>query len=393
MRKVVTLEDSLKSLFIFLLAFVLTYKAPIRYLEYHGKLGLAHLLSSVSIYSVFIIALILVILRKDYSKYILCICCFFGLLYIYQKTVVPSEALSNYWPSFYYNGIVGCVCGVTLSEPKKLIIYTGFLSLVYGILLIPEPITGNLLGYSSMTLGYTMAPLTIWITLLWYYAKKYKKLLKVIAILIGTMTVLFTSRGCGISVIALAIIIIIIDTKKKHNSISIKFSIITIIIITGILILREFTSYFIINSNIPILHGSTLDKLMTGMISDDNGRIEILTLAVELYKSNWITGVGMGKDRQIIGYVYPHNIFIEILLHFGLIVTIIIMICYWKPIIKSIRLSFYSDYAVIIPAFCCLYWVRLLFSDSYLNNSFGLMFVYGFALQIIIKQRKSQIYE
>ena len=393
MKQKIGIEKWINGIFIFLLAIVFTYKAPIRYLDFHNNEGLASLLGTLPMYGAIIFAILIVITRKDYLKYTLYTIIFFALLYCYQKFFVPTPSLNLYWPTFFVNGIGGFLCGIALSEPQKLIKATGTFALIYGILLIPEPITRSLLGYTSMSLGYTMAPLTIWLIMLYHFSEKHKKIIFSVAAILGVMTILFTSRGCGISVLAAAIIIKIIETKKRNESISKLFIGLTFAAIIALFAFRELAVYFTLRSNISLLTGSTLNKLINGVVSDDNGRTKLLNLAIELFQKHWVFGVGMGADRQIIGYVFPHNVFIEVLLHFGLFLGLIMFICYWKPVVSSIRETYYTEFAAVLPAMCCIYWIRLLFSDSYLSNCFGLMFIFGFSMQIICKRRTGELYE
>lgn len=393
MKRRISVWETINVIFTILLAFVLTYKAPIRYLEFHGNEGLASSLGTFTIYGAILFAMMIIVTRKDYLKYSIIILFWFGFLYVYQRIVVPSETLSTYWQTFFINGFSGFLCGIALRKPKQLVFAAGAFSLFYGILLIPEPITRSLLGYTSMNLGYTMAPLTIWLIMLWYYSDRFKKPILIVAILLGSMTLLFTSRGCGISVVAAAIIVKIIDSKRKNEPISRLVIGFSIAIIAAMFIFREFAAYFVLRSDISLLTGSTLNKLMNGMFADDNGRGKLLSLAIDLFKKNWVLGVGMGADRKIIGYVFPHNIIIEILLHFGLVLSIVIFGSYWKSLIKAIKISFPTEYAILLPTICCIYWIRLLFSDSYLSNSFGLMFILGFSIQMICKYRTGELNE
>lgn len=393
MRRRYSYTEIVNVFFTLLLAFVLTYKAPIRYLEYHGNERLAGLLGTVSLYGAIIFAVLTIIRRKDYLRHSAVVLAFFCFLYLYQRLVVPSDSLSIYWYSFFINGFAGFLCGIALIDPKRLVKIAGLFSFIYGVLLIPEPITRALLGYTSMNLGYTMAPLTIWLIILWYFSDKYKKVILVAACLLGAMTLLFTSRGCGISVVAAAMTVKIIDSKKRNVSLSKTFIGLSLAIIVALFLFRELAAYFVLRSDITLLTGSSLNKIMTGMFIDDNGRAKLFSMAVDLYKQNWAFGVGMGADRKIIGYVFPHNIFIEILLHFGLFMSILIFIFYWRSVIKGVKISYRTDYAILIPVICCIYWIRLLFSDSYLSNSFGLMFVLGFSIQIYCKYRTGELNE
>lgn len=387
MRRTYTPKELIKEIYTFLLAFVLTCKAPIRYLDYNGNPFLASMLSRFSLYGVFFLAICVIITRKDYIKYALYTLLFFVFLYLYQFLVVQPSQLNQYWPNFFIQGLAGCFCGIALSEPKSLIRYAGGISLVYGVLLIPEPITHYFLAYSSMSLGYTMAPLTIWLILFWYYSKRYKKVIATVAILLGIMTIAFTSRGCGLSVVAAYIIVRILDAKRRKESLYKPLFIISSAAVVIFLFIQELAEFFSLRTNIELLKGSTLNKIMDGMVSSDNGRAQLMQMAISLYKENWFLGVGMGEDREILGYVFPHNIIIEILLHFGLLMSVLILVCYWKTVANSFRKIMRSELAVIIPVLCCIYWLRLLFSDSYLSNSFGLMLIFGFSLQIICKYK------
>ena len=121
--------------------------------------------------------------------------------------------------------------------------------------------------------------------------------------------------------------------------------------------------------------------LMEGNFFKDNARIQLIAYSVDLLKEKPLFGVGLGYDRilladkmgsanilsEIVGW-YPHNIFLEILLHFGLFfgsVAILFMI-------RVLYISIFKNankYAVdTICIFMGVGFFPLLFSGSYITS-------------------------
>ncbi len=75
----------------------------------------------------------------------------------------------------------------------------------------------------------------------------------------------------------------------------------------------------------------TLTKFIDGSVAEDNGRYIIWGNATEKIKEKWLTGYGIGADRSftLIGNIkgyYVHNIFLELFINFGIIISSVIVV-------------------------------------------------------------------
>jgi len=366
-----------------MLAFAVTDKALIQFLTVQGFETFASGLSSLVLYATTVLSILMVITKKGRMKKAIVALLAFGGLYLYQYLVLQTEYLNQYWSTFFITALGGILCGLTIHNPKSFIRYTGRFSFAYGLFLIPEPFTQHFLHYTSMSTGYTLAPLVIFLSLYWYFSPgRHRWIILLVAVPLGITTILFTSRGCGLAIIVALFSIKLIDNKRKHVAAS--HALIGAMVLMGAIYVSMtlLGKYFARGGGTALMTGSALNKFINGVLSDDNGRVEIWENAWSLFKEHWILGVGMGMDRQIVGYVFPHNVIVEILLHFGLFVGIILILVYWRRVIHSIICSNANDWGVLIITLCSAYWVRLLFSDTYLNNMFGIMIILGIALQM-----------
>lgn len=387
------IENIFERIYIYLLAFVSANGAVIRYFDYRGMNAVANFLGSTMLSLLVIITLFLVITRKNTLVHAFKCIIAFLLLYIYQKIIVSAPDLNLYWGTFFITGVSGFLCGIALKKPIKFICITGTISLICGVFLIPEPLTRSLLGYTSMNLGYTLAPLVIWLMLFYYYSHKCKKLILSVAIVLGVMTILFTSRGCGLSIIVAFILIYFIDKYRRGQQISTRIVGVSILGCIAYLGITQVAVNIVNKSGVSLLTGSLLNKMITGVAADDNGRTIIFEQAWKLFKQHAILGVGMGTDRSVLNYVFPHNIMLEVLLHFGVLVGLCLIIAYWVIVGKSIKQLLKTQYAIIIPVLCAKTWLRLLFSDSYLSNMFSLMFILGLSIRFLMDVKGKKMNE
>lgn len=121
-------------------------------------------------------------------------------------------------------------------------------------------------------------------------------------------------------------------------------------------------------------------RLMEGSFLQDYTRNLLKKYSVDLIGEHPLIGVGIGKDRillgdklgssnltlEVIGW-YPHNIFLEILLHFGIIIGCVIII-YMLKILYTITLkNMHKDAVDVICIFISIGLFPLLVSGSYIT--------------------------
>lgn len=127
------------------------------------------------------------------------------------------------------------------------------------------------------------------------------------------------------------------------------------------------------------------------LISYDSGRGEITPIVKRKIAENPILGYGVGADRGIIGG-YVHNIFLEIFLHYGIVVGIILftIFFYWcfKLYFNKNFLQYNGGRLFFIMMFLFGF-VPMLVSGSYLIDiSFAVMIGYLLRFNVTKKQVK-----
>ncbi|AFQ45941.1 O-antigen ligase family protein [Desulfosporosinus meridiei] len=112
----------------------------------------------------------------------------------------------------------------------------------------------------------------------------------------------------------------------------------------------------------------SINMLLAGSIGDDNGRAAIYEMSIELLKNMGHFGYGLYGDRYVIGnyyfWGYPHNIFLEILLTFGVLgggLLIFFLLYHCVRTLIKCRDEDWLDLFLIFLV-CSL---KLLLSDSY----------------------------
>jgi len=96
-----------------------------------------------------------------------------------------------------------------------------------------------------------------------------------------------------------------------------------------------------------------------------SGRNELYSQTIRAIAENSIFGIGIGGDRLILNGVYVHNIFLEIVANYGIILGSFLIILLALLIIKSIKSKNLNKYNLVI------FWisfglVHLVVSGSYL---------------------------
>ena len=263
--------------------------------------------------------------------------------------------------------------------------------MIYGLCYIIVIAFGFVQLFDSMVLGYTLTPVVCWLLLFWLVSSRGRVIILLEALVLALMMIFISSRGCVITVAAAILVVLYYNNYRKGKSNNVKRIFVTYApILLFAFIASEFVIPRIADSDM-VLSGSMMSKMNNLTILDDNGRNEISSMAISLVKDNPIRGVGICKDRDILGYVFPHNIFIEICLHYGIPIGLLLFFLYWRQIIKLVGKNdiHYISIALVI-VMCCYTWIRLLVSDTYLDNTFPLLFILGIAVSIY--QSKQTVY-
>ena len=184
----------------------------------------------------------------------------------------------------------------------------------------------------------------------------------------------YGARTPLVSSLAAAALMYIVYIRKGKNTIS--------IILTYIILLAA-TSFFIIYGNVILewigrigesIDSYALSKLNRDVFLESSSRGIIYERAINLIKAQGIFPMGLFADRYYLNVIYVHNIFLEILINFGVLAGGILSIFLLLGILRSIIVSKDENVKVFLIFSFFAIFARFIFSGTYLAE--GMSFVY-----------------
>ena len=228
----------------------------------------------------------------------------------------------------------------------------------------------------NMSFAYYLLPFSI--LALFSFLNKRSLINGIVFLLAFFIQVLTGTRGPLLCLlIALTLFVIFQRTSKKIKAI--------LLLISGLLIVYFFSDLF---AEHMIALGEFLeqlgisnrivDKIIEGELIDTSGRTDLTEIILSAIRSNPILGNGFLSDRYLLNGSYAHNIFYELLCHFGvflglaIFVFIILMCC--RAIFRRERKSYLMLLLVTVG------FVKLFLSNSYIIEPM-FFFMLGFLLK------------
>ena len=128
-------------------------------------------------------------------------------------------------------------------------------------------------------------------------------------------------------------------------------------------------------------------RLQEGSLLEDRARTELIQHTFNLIAQHPFAGVGMSNERPILAKLmgaapdteaigwYPHNVFLELLAQFGVILGALLILLLLTAILRAVVTSKDLDRRALVLVFVGLGLLPLLFSASYLSwpTFFGLL--------------------
>ena len=342
------------------------------YIIYHKK-SLKNIKEFIFIFMFFFLSTCYSVIR--YQNYLYN---FFGLMYILFVSALP-------W----------LLVGLNINNTKKILskisnytplILLSNLLLIYICYILKKSLVGN------MEISYSILPITIFSL---YYFFEEKKIIKLFEFLLGLFIIVcFGSRGPLLCILVFILLYLLINYKEH-------ILLILAIIILFFLVIFNYNS--ILNNSIRILsrHGiqsRTLYKIKTFNINDDTGRSKIRDVVYKTIDNNKFFGIGLGAERieinreiynmqKDMSSCYPHNIFLEFIVQYGLFLGSAMCVFVIYILIKSFSKlkNKKRDFMMIVMS---LEFVRLMVSSSYINSVW-----FFFLLGLCINYLKEYKYE
>ena len=278
--------------------------------------------------------------------------------------VTGGEVLSEYGTIFFNAVVVFLPIGLSVyAVNNKSVLLEKFYecSFALEILLIVTLLTTKNGNY-QMPVGYALAFQMLIVLDRFFLKRKWYDLL--IAIIDFLVIFVFGSRGptlCFLTMIILNIIFSNVLNKRK------KIGVATITIIIGFFIYLNYAQVLMSISRLAAIIGYSsrnIQSIFSKVFLGDSGRSSYYNLYLNKIRLNPIIGYGLGGGWKSVGE-YPHNLFIEILLYFGVVFGSAFCLLVLRLSRKAIgstevhtqRLSF------IMSSYC----VSLMVSDSFIQ--------------------------
>lgn len=283
----------------------------------------------------------------------------------------------GYVPIFLYSGV---------TDYKRVLKYYGWFSIITYIMYFSEPFTGYPFTDGYMGFGYSVIlPAYIGIYL---FRKLYKRnILLVLELACLAQAVVFSNRGVMLGIALFVIAYHLVFSRKNIKTFYTHFLAIGIVI-TILLKLQDlvewlyhftsqmgFSSYSLLKF-INLLEGYQFDQFLSG-------REMLWQNAYQMIMGNPVLGSGIGAFTEKYG-VYTHNMFLDLMIHFGLIGTLVvtaILLIFLKRFLKLPQ-NYEKIFMLVIV---CLAFPKLLLSTNYYSD-FYLWIIVFYGLKQLTRQ-------
>jgi len=315
----------------------------------------------------------------DLAFWLICAIVVLMNYFIYANNRIFIEESWTKWLFIYIPMyFIGITLIVNLDEKiilalNSVSIFTIFAYVIYTFFI--GQLSDDMLRSGDMFAAYNLLPHICFVT---FYALKEKKIMNIIASVIGFITLpLLGNRG---SLLCLAIFIalyVIVIYGKNHP-----FLLAFLIIVGAVILLYTpiFENLILFFKNIAEKNNMStrvFDQILVNEISDSNGRDKIASVMWKEISENPLIGKGIMADRAALKTnSYAHNIILELFINYGVILggALFLWIVLWgfKAIKKSI-----NDYNILCLLFIglCCGLVKLFMSGSYIQEPFFFLFI------------------
>lgn len=180
------------------------------------------------------------------------------------------------------------------------------------------------------------------------------------------------SRGPLVSVFSFAVLYQIINFSGSRKRVLINITALLIPSILFITNIDKMLNWIMSLSSKYGFYSKFLRVMNDGNFFEANGRDIIASEAKEIILKNPL-GNGFFAERPIIG-TYCHNIFLEFLVDFGIVIGTILIVAYVFGIIRKLRSKSFAEKNVINIMFCA-FLIKLFFSGSFWIETSFFIFV------------------
>ncbi|MFC5734293.1 O-antigen ligase family protein [Cytobacillus gottheilii] len=371
-------------------------------------LGISTLIISILYNLGFLFLMLLLLKYSSSTAKILIIVSFIILFFMLVFTKLIFYANGDYIKSnmeymlrFAYPYFCVAICikdfNILFSIIKSASRILGVLSILIGILAVTGIAAES--GYSYMSVGYQMLIGTIFIS---FTALESGRKVDIILALVNLILIFIGgTRGALICIIVFLILYLLINIKRQSvKLISLIFLGINILILTYLTMIINLNKIVLMLTHFG-LDSKIITKLLNGDFADDSYRGIIYSNMLKSITNSPLFGHGLFGDRvenkSLLIFndreLYAHNIFLEILVQFGIIVGSLICLILLVLCIKSLLSRKYyvqNIFSILIS----LSIIKLLFSNSYLVEPYFYMLVgllVAYELSLLAKKTNKEI--
>ena len=248
------------------------------------------------------------------------------------------------------------------------------------IVLYSDPSTSNTKNY--MHSAFIMLP---HLCMVIFYTLNKVNFYNIFVMILGIVLMfLFGCRGAvGCTLLFLCINVLFVK-KFKHPFVS--YSIVFVASTFIVVYFRQILHF--IADIAKALHMSTrvIETAISGELFESAGRDVLTEKIIPIINENWLFGAGIGADRIHLRS-YVHNIFLEFLLNFGVIIGTLLFLAVIFVIIKAIKQSPTTEERSYVLVLSVSGFAVLFLSSSYLEWS-GFFFMLGYCMSIISQKKK-----
>lgn len=209
----------------------------------------------------------------------------------------------------------------------------------------------------------------------------------------------YGARGPLVCWLLFILLLIIVRLVHEDNNIKKIYIIAVISALIGIV----YKSFYSILSQLLIWFSELgfsvriVNRLLDENFMEDAGRNSISEICLERIGDNPFIGTGIVNDRIYIASrlgvtdaigEYPHNVFLEFLMQYGMLVGIVLIVLMVWVLFKSYRVASDKQTKDFIGILVGTYMFPLMFSESYINAP-GFYLLVGVCIATIVKKKNA----
>lgn len=352
--------------------FMLTFNALMR-----NIVGNTYYLDMLFVYFLYILILvhtILPCLRELRLQYIILL---LGLPLITFFTCSNNDVLKTIMSNYFPYAILAFMCGASIYDfdiAWQILRKYAWFSIVMMLL---DTILFDVIG--DHTLGYSaLLPALVFIIDM-IYERKYN-IMSILGLIISCLLLVQSDTAGAITALLISTLVTIITRIEKFTPLKVigltLFAAIIVVLYNNLSYIVTFMSSMLSSSGINV---KVLNEVATSGISMDRFRESIFQYCFTYSKSHIFWGTGIGNDRVLITQNtlvhdqslvgnYPHNLFLEFTMQFGLIIGIIVSLVLIIKLVKLFVKEIDRDAKKLLLVLVGMGFWPLMFSSSYIEN-------------------------